>query len=101
MHVAGINAHCAPRQAVGAYSAARMTAEKKKDSTIRMSSGHERVQFSVSNRGENFLACKPCVEHTRTASKPTGALVLAPLGAQSATGTSGHLLLQAEAFSLG
>ena len=27
--------------------------------------------------------------------------MLAPLGAQSATGTSGHLLRQAEAFSLG
>ena len=51
MRVAGINAHCAPRQAVGAYSAARMTAEKKNDSTIRKSSGHESSSL-LSNQGK-------------------------------------------------
>ena len=51
LHVAGINAQCAPRQAVGTYSAAWMTGETKKDSITRRSSGHEKVQFSLSNQG--------------------------------------------------
>ena len=63
LHVAGISARYATRQAVGAYSAARMTAEKKKDSTIRRSSGHEKVSFSLSNQGK-IQARKPCVGHT-------------------------------------
>ena len=93
LHVAEINAHCAPRQAVGTCSAAWMTGETKKNSTIRTSSGHEKVQFSLSNRGK-FQACKPCVEHKNCLQADWS--VLAPLGAQSATGTSGHLFRQVE-----
>ena len=98
LYVAVIDANCAPRQAVGTYSAAWMTEETKKDSTIRRPQD-TRKSSSLCPTKEEFQACTPCVEHTRTASKPTGACLRR--WAQSATGTSGDLLRQTEAFSLG
>ena len=59
LYVAGIDAHCAPRQAVGAPTSGR-------PQDTRRSS-------SLCPTKEEFQACTPCVEHTRTASKPTGA----------------------------